>query len=116
MKEDSILITIKGMLGIDKECDVYDRDLIIFINGAFSTLYQIGVGKSPMTIDDEYQEWSSVFSDNSELIDLIKNYTFLKVRTIFDPPASSFVLDAINKQINEYEWRIHVQAEGGFEK
>lgn len=113
--EDSILNTIKGMLGIDKACDVYDQDLVIYINGVFSTLYQIGVGEKTPTIESAYQNWSSVFEGDSDLIDLIKNYTYFRVKTIFDPPTSSFVLESLNKQIEEYEWRIHVQAEGGFD-
>lgn len=115
MNDDSILNCVKGMLGIDKSCDVYDKDLVIHINGVFLTLYQIGVGKSPSRIDDEFQEWSIIFSDNLDLIDLIKDYTYMKVRIIFDPPSSSFVLDSLKKQMDEYEWRIQIQAEGGFE-
>lgn len=111
----SILDTIKEMLGIDKDCEAYDQDLIVFVNGVFSTLYQIGVGDRPVSISNKFQEWSSLFSED-DLIDLIKNYTFLKVKLIFDPPSNSFVMDSIKKQIEEYEWRIHVQAEGGFDE
>lgn len=113
--DDSILNTIKGMLGIDNKSEVYDQDLIVYINSVFSTLYQIGVADKAAHLVDKHQTWSSVFTETPDLVDLIKEYTYVKVRMIFDPPTSSFVLDSLKKMSEELEWRIHVQAEGRFE-
>lgn len=114
--EQSILISIKGMLGIDKDCDGFDQDIIVFINSVFSTLYQIGFDAAKnFRIEDETLLWTDILNDDLDLIDLIKNYVYMKVRMLFDPPTSSFVLESLNKQISECEWRIQIQAEGGFD-
>lgn len=110
--EDSILLSIKKLLGIDNSDDVFDLDILVNINSIFSTLYQIGVGEEEhYVVLGKNDTWNEVFKDCSELVDLIKLYTYLKVRVIFDPPTSSFVLDALNNQAKELEWRIQVQAE-----
>lgn len=113
--EESILISIKDMLGIDKDCDAFEEDIIIFINSGFSTLYQIGFDPiKDFRITDESSKWSDIPTEDFDIMDLIKPYIYMKVRTLFDPPTSSFVLDALNNQIKEYEWRIQIQSEGGF--
>lgn len=114
MEEDSILNSIKGMLGIQGEDDGFDQEILININTVLSFLYQIGVGE-PKHILGAEETWNDIFQDDSDLIDLIKSYTFLRVRVIFDPPSSSYVLNSYIEQIDELEWRIHIQAEGGFD-
>lgn len=110
--EESILSSIKKLLGISDQDNAFDLDILININSIFSTLFQIGVGKEGhYTVTDANATWNDVFADRLDLVDFIKLYTYLKVRVIFDPPTSSYVLDALNNQIKETEWRIQIQAE-----
>lgn len=109
--EEKILDTIKDMLGISKDDSAFDNDILVNINSAFSTLYQIGVGD-----DGHYfllngsEKWEDVFIE-SDLIDFIKLYTFMKVRIVFDPPTNSSVLQALIEQMKEIEYRILLQAD-----
>lgn len=110
--DESILFSIKKLLGVEKETTAFDQDILININAVFSTLYQIGVGtEGHYTIINEEDTWEEVFKDREDLIDFIKLYTYIKVRIVFDPPSSSFVLDSLTRQCQELEWRIHIQAE-----
>lgn len=114
--EDSILISIKGMLGIDKDCDGFDQEIMIFINSVFSTLYQIGFDPAKnYRVESVESKWTDILNDDPDLVDLIKPYTYMKVRLQFDPPTSSFVLESFRKEIEQLEWRIQSQAEGGFD-
>lgn len=114
--EDSILISIKGMLGIDKDCDGFDQEIMIFINSVFSTLYQIGFDPAKnYRVESVESKWTDILNDDPDLVDLIKPYTYMKVRLQFDPPTSSFVLESFRKEIDQLEWRIQAQAEGGFD-
>lgn len=109
--KDSILNSIKKILGIDLEYDVYDQDIIMHINSVFSTLNQLGVGPDAgFYIEDDEQEWSAFIEDDKK-INSVKTYIAMKVRLIFDPPATSFVITAFENQIKEFEWRLNVQAE-----
>ena len=62
------------------------------------------------------QNGVTFFAEDEDLLRLIKDYVYLRVRIIFDPPTSSFVLEALNKQVSEFEWRIHIEAEGAFDE
>ena len=109
---DSILISIKKLLGIDESYDMFDPDIIIHINSAFFVLYQLGVGRdpsTPFTINGINQLWSD-FVDPSQ-VDLVKSYVYLKVRLLFDPPQNSSLLQAIKDQIAEFEWRATVSTD-----
>lgn len=109
--EDSILDSVKQDCGIMSEYTHFDDTLIRYINLTFVTLNQLGVGPDiPFTVHDENDQWSS-FTSNENIIGMIKPYVSIKVRTMFDPPTSSFVLDAMQKQIAEYEWRLNVAVE-----
>lgn len=114
--EESILNSIKDRLGIkDASYEVFDNDILSDINAVFSTLYQIGVDSAKdASISSAEETWDDIFFDDSDLIDLIKNYTFKRVRVSFDPPTNTSVLTSLEKQIAELEWRIQIQAEGGF--
>ncbi len=114
--DDSILNSIKGYLGIkDSSYEVFDPDIIMNINSVFATLYQIGVDSAKNAIVRSSEEtWNEVFKEDSDLIELIKNYTFMKVRILFDPPSNSSVVSSLEKNIAEIEWRINMQAEGAF--
>lgn len=108
---DSILLTIKKMLGLNSDFDCYDLDIIIYINTAFATLQNIGVGpEKGFRITGDLDVWSQ-FLDDPVLLDHAKTYIYLKVKQLFDPPSSSFVLDALNKSMEELEWRLNIRAD-----
>ena len=110
--EDSTLLSIKKLLGIAPEYEIFDPDIIMHINSAFSVLTQLGVGPAEgFMIHDANDSWSQFVAQDARL-EMVKSYVFLKVRLLFDPPSSSAVMDAMNRQINEYEWRLNVAAEG----
>lgn len=112
--DDSILISIKKMLGIDPKYPDFDLDIITLINSAFNTLYQIGFEPArTFTITGEAEQWTDIPEEDIGLINMIKQYIFMKVRMLFDPPTSSFVLESIKSQTAELEWRIYVQSESG---
>lgn len=104
---NSILNSVKKCLGIDSSYFHFDPELIIFINTALGTLYQLGVTKKPKSISSHLNTWNEIVGEREDL-EIIKSYVFLKVKVIFDPPASSAVLESYNKQISELEWRINV--------
>lgn len=105
----SILTTIKKMLGIDSTYDAFDVDVIVNINSALMALTQLGVGPSTgFYITGVTETWSSFLLPNAT-IDAVKAYIYLRVRLAFDPPASSFVLTALNEQMRELEWRLMVK-------
>jgi tryptophanyl-tRNA synthetase len=112
---DSILMSIKNMLNVEDDDPAFDTQIGMAINGVFMTLNQLGIGPDEgFAITEANTTWSD-FSDDKTLIESVKMYVALKVRMIFDPPASSIVADSINSQIHELEWRLNVQAEKSWE-
>lgn len=110
---ESILTSIKKLLGIAEEDTNFDQDLIMHINSVFMILTQLGVGPSKgFSIKDENDVWSDFIPEQSSL-EAVKSYVYMKVRLMFDPPLSSAVADAINRNISELEWRLNVGAENG---
>lgn len=108
---DSILVSIKKLLGITEEYDYFDADVIVYINMAFMVLYQLGVGpKTPFSIEDASATWSDFMGDSTDLAG-VKTYVFLKVKLVFDPPQSSAAMEAIKQNIAELEWRLNVTAD-----
>ena len=104
--EQSILTSTKKILGIAEDYTVFDLDIITHINTAFSTLTQLGVG--PITgfqIEDDEAEWAD-FIENDLQYNSVKSYVFLRVRQLFDPPSTSYLISAYDKQIQELEWRL----------
>ena len=113
---DSILTSVKKMLGIAEEYTHFDADLIMHINSVFMILNQLGIGPTNgFTISDDYALWSDFIPDGQNL-ELVKSYMYMKVRLMFDPPSSSAVLSAMEKSISEFEWRLNVQAETKMEE
>lgn len=111
---DSILNGTKKLIGLDKDYHEFDQDLIVFINSAFFNLRQLGVGPAGgFSIVDDSAEWYDFTTDES-LLAGVKPYIQQKVRLQFDPPSNSFVEASIRKNIEEYEWRLNIQGEGGF--
>lgn len=108
---NSILSSVKKMLGLPEEYDAFDLDIITYINSAFTVLTQLGVGPADgFMIDDKTAIWSD-FMPDMRFYQLVKSYVVLKVRLLFDPPISSAVLECYKTQINEYEWRLKTMAE-----
>lgn len=109
---ESILTSIKKMLGITEEDTTFDADIIMHINSVFMTLTQLGVGPSAgFYIEDSITEWPEFTSDLQKL-QSIKTYVFLKVKLLFDPGSiGSSTLASYERQIQELEWRLNVQAE-----
>lgn len=104
---DSILNSIKKLLGIDENYKVFDTDIIIHINSTFSILYQLGVGpEEPFKITSSEETWDSFLEDKTK-IEMVKTYIYMKVKTMFDPPTGGY-LTAIQEQIKELEWRLNV--------
>ena len=106
--EQSILISTKKILGIDSAYDVYDLDIITHINSAFSILCQLGVGPvDGFMIEDDSAKWDDfLVTDNTA--NLVRTYIFLKTRILFDPPGTGYLVDSMQKQIDEAEWRLNV--------
>lgn len=109
--DESILFSIKKMLGLEEDYTPFDTDIIIGINTALMTLTQMGVGpKEGFSISDAGATWSEFLTNDVKLF-AAKTYVYLQVRMGFDPPSNSFVMDAMKKQSEEILWRLNVQAE-----
>lgn len=103
---ESILTSIKKLLGITEEYDHFDTDIIIHINSTFMTLNQLGVGpEEGFSINSNEQTWTDFLGDSKKL-EAAKTYVYLSVKMLFDPPTSSAVIEAMNRRIQEYEWRL----------
>jgi hypothetical protein len=104
--EESILLSTKKILGLTPEYTAFDQDILTHINAAFSTLSQVGTGPDAgYMIEDEAALWSEFITDPVSL-NMVKSYIYLSVRLLFDPPGTSFHLEAMKNQIKEYEWRL----------
>lgn len=109
---DSILTSIKNLLGIVEEDASFDKQIIMHINSVLMILTQMGVGpENGFLIVDDTSKWED-FTGTNENVESVKTYVYLKVKTYFDPPSSS-MLEAINRQAAELEWRLYTQCEKG---
>lgn len=112
--EESILLSVKALLGADADYDVFDRDIVIFINSTIATLTQLGIGPSDgFEITGEEETWEDFLGEDMRRINSVKTYIFMKVRLAFDPPASSYVLSAYEDSCKEFEWRLNVAVDPG---
>lgn len=108
---ESILNTIKKLLGINEEDSSFDIDVMVHINMAINTLMQLGVGpQTGYAITGNTETWSDYISDMSKL-EMIKTYILLKVKLIFDPPNSSRVIESYENMIKELDFRLNVQVD-----
>lgn len=106
---DSILNSIKKLLGIAADYTQFDADIIIHINSVFLTLAEIGVGPDKgFFVTDAEDKWSDYISDNDTLLNAVKTYMFLKVKMLFDPSLTSSVTDLMKEEVKELEWRLNV--------
>jgi hypothetical protein len=110
--ETSILISTKKILGIDQGYTVFDHDIITHINTTSSILTQLGIGPiEGFMIEDETAEWADFLGPDDPQLNAVKTYVYLKVRQYFDPPTTSYLITAMNEQIQELEWRLNTHRE-----
>ena len=108
---ESILTSIKLLLGIKEEYEYFDYQLIMHINSVFFILTQLGVGPSEgFSIEDKFATWNEFLPDEQNL-EAVKSYVHLKVKLLFDPPMSTAVTESINRLISELEFRLNAAAE-----
>lgn len=112
---DSILVTIKKMLGIEADYDAFDTDIIVHINTAIMILRQLGVGiQDGFVITGESESWEDLLGD-SGLYESVKTYIYLRVKSVFDPSTSSAASEAAKEMIKELEWRLNSESDYGGE-
>lgn len=108
---DSILTSIKKNLGVDETYEVFDPDIIMYINSALATLTQLGVGPAEgFMIEDKTATWATFLGTDPRLSP-VKTYVQLRTRMLFDPPQTSYLVEAMKQQIQEHEWRMNVHME-----
>lgn len=107
---ESILTSIKKMLGIDEAYTHFDADIIMHINSILMILTQLGVGpEEGFVIEDDTSTWINFIPEaNAAQLHAVKTYIYMKVKLVFDPPLSSAVIESMNRQIAEFEWRLNV--------
>lgn len=111
MAPQSILTSTKKLLGIEEDYTAFDLDITLHINSVFSTLHQLGVGPiSGFFIEDKTAVWESFIGTTNGMFS-VKSYVVLRVKLLFDPPATSFAIESFNSQIKELEWRLCSVAE-----
>lgn len=109
---DSILTSIKKLIGIEEDYTQFDKDLIIHINTVFAILAQLGVGpENGFTITDKSATWTQFIGDSADNLEAVKTYMYLKVFLLFDHTLSGPASEAIKQSINELEWRLNVAAD-----
>ena len=107
--KNSILTSIKKLLGITEFCTDFDTDIIMHINTVLMTLNQLGVGTEGFQIEDKNAVWSEFIDPNK--LAATKSYVHLRVKLLFDPPLNSAIIEAIKESIRELEWRLNVRVE-----
>lgn len=108
--DDSILQSIKKLLGITSECTDFDQDIMMLINSVFLDLQQIGAGpEDGFSIFDSSAKWAD-FAEDASLLNGVKSYVYLRVKLVFDPPSSG-VATSLENVANKLEWRINHRAE-----
>lgn len=109
---ESVLESTKKALGIASEYSHFDEELIMHINTVFFSLFQLGVFSNPRSIVSGDELWDDFINGRDDL-EAIKSYVYLRVRLLFDPPASASVGESFKKQIDELEWRLNVEVDTG---
>ena len=108
---ESILTSIKKLLGPTAEYEHFDPDIIMHINSVFMDLAQLGIGPANgFVIEDDIATWADFLSDTTNL-EAVKTYTYLRVKLLFDPPSSSAVIEVMKRDIDKWEWRLNIAAE-----
>ena len=113
--EESILLSIKKLLGLDGDYQAFDEDVVVHINTALSILRQLGVGpKNGFKITGSNETWGDFLGDSDKL-EMAKTFVYTRVKPIFDPPSNSFVLSALKEESDELAWRLNITAEEDLE-
>lgn len=117
--DESILTSIKKLLGIADDYNYFDQDIIIHINAALMVLTQLGIGPSEgFLVKDSIDTWGDFLenrgvgntADDITYLGALQSYVYMKVKLMFDPPQNSFTVDSMTKLVNELEWRLNVAA------
>lgn len=104
---DSILTSVKKLIGIAEDDDAFDTDVIMHINSSFLVLSQLGVGPDEgFYINDDTAVWTDFIPDNVLLLNYVKTFVYLKAKLVFDPPSSSIAVQSMQEMVSEHEWRI----------
>ena len=110
--ENSILLSIKKLVGSGSDNEDFDVDILMHINSVLSILHQLGVGPdNGFFVEDATATWTDFLGDDMAYINMVKSYVAAKVRLLFDPPVSSAVMESLNRICTEFEWRANVAAE-----
>lgn len=113
-KMESILTSIKKLLGIQAEYTAFDQDLIIHINTAFAVLNQLNIGPLyGFVIEDDTATWDEYITSCN--LTMVRSYIYMKVRLMFDPPTSGVLVESMNSMISELEWRLFLEGDKGGE-
>ncbi len=108
---DSILTSVKKALGLTDDYEAFDPDVIMHINTVFADLNQLGLGPDEgFMIEDKTTTWDAFIGDELRF-NSVKTYTFLRVRLMFDPPQTSYLIESLRKQVEELGWRLNVGSE-----
>jgi len=109
---DSILDSTKKILGLEATYTAFDLDILTHINSVFSDLQQLGIGPiEGFAIEDAAAEWDD-FLEGNLLMNSVKTYMYLRVRLLFDPPTTSYLISSLKEQQQALEWRLNVIREG----
>lgn len=115
--QDSILSSIRKLLGPTEDYTYFDPDIAIHINSAINRLYQLGLDSAyDFRIEDGSETWDDLFDQNDSVIDMVKSWIYMQVKMKFDPPTSSIAAEALNKEIDKLEWCINVWIESNKEE
>jgi hypothetical protein len=108
----SILTSTKKVLGLEEDYVAFDEDILLHINSVLSTLNQLGLGPTNgFMIEDKTATWDDFIGTDLRLTS-VRSYVYLRVRLLFDPPTTSYLIDSFNEQIKQLEWRLNVVREG----
>lgn len=103
----TIIEDLRKLLGENINQEAFDTDIMIHLNSVFLSLYQFGyTNKGKVIVVDKNTTWDDLKAMDDKFTEAVKSYIFLKIKIIFDPPSSSFVLETYKQQILEYEWRL----------
>lgn len=108
---NSILTSIKQLLGITEDYKAFDSEIVLHINSVFRILNQLGVGKLGFEIMDEGPTWEDFLGEKTSQLSHVKTYTYLKVKCVWDPPTIGSHMTAIEQTLKELEWRLNVQVD-----
>ena len=108
--DESILATIKNMIGYEECYKAFDDELIALINSFLPIAYQLGVGEKSFTIEGYEETWGDLVGDidDKDQLKMLQSWLFMQVKLVHDPPSSSYVCDIFKDRIKEFEWRTNV--------